>query len=60
MPYILENDRKPFDVRDCLDRPDVIEAYIGDLKVEIERLHAVLKEIAAIADRLLADNPPSN
>jgi hypothetical protein len=54
MPYVPD-DREPFNVRDA--SPEQVEAYIGDLKVEIERLCAVLKEIAAIADRLLADQP---
>jgi len=46
-----EEDAKPFNVDDHLDEPGVIEAYIGDLKLDIERLQARLAEIAAICAR---------
>ena len=44
-----EDEAKPFNVDDHLDEPEVIEAYIGDLQVKIERLQAPLDEITAIA-----------
>ena len=40
----MEDEREPFNVRNFLDRPEVIEAYIGDLQVEIERLRQKLKD----------------
>jgi len=49
--YQSEDEEEPFNVADHLDEPNVIEAYIGDLKVENERLQALLDEIVAIAHR---------
>jgi hypothetical protein len=49
MPYVSEDERVPFDVRNA--SPEQVEAYIGDLKVEIERLCTLLDEIAEIAHR---------
>ena len=49
--YQEKEEAKPFNVADHLDEPGVIEAYIGDLKVENERLQALLDEIVAIAHR---------
>lgn len=45
--YKPEEDRKPFDVR-AASREE-IEAYIGDLDVEIDRLRAILIDIANLA-----------
>jgi len=44
-----EEEAKPFNVEDHLEEPQVIEAYIGDLQVKIERLQAAMDEITAIA-----------
>jgi len=44
-----EEEAEPFNVADHLDEPQVIEAYIGDLQVKIERLQAAMDEITAIA-----------
>ena len=49
--YQEEEEAKPFNVADHLDEPNVIEAHIGDLKAENERLQALLDEIVAIAHR---------
>jgi DNA-binding phage protein len=46
MPYVPEEDRKPFNVRDHLDRPEVIKAYIGDLLVELDRYRTFVRQIA--------------
>jgi hypothetical protein len=47
--YQSEDKEEPFNVADHLDEPNVIEAHIGDLQVEIERLHAVLDQIDKLA-----------
>jgi len=47
--YPAEDEEEPFSVADHLDEPAVIEAYIGDLQVKIERLQAMMAEITAIA-----------
>jgi len=49
--YQSEDEAEPFNVDDHLDEPGVIESYIGDLKLDIERLQARLAEIAAICAR---------
>ena len=36
---------RTFKVRDFLDRPEVIESYIGDLHVQIEKLYALIQEL---------------
>ena len=46
--YQAEDEEEPFNVADHLDEPQVIEAYIGDLQVELQRLHALLDEIAGL------------
>ena len=43
-----EEEAEPFNVADHLDEPAVIEAHIGDLQVKIERLQAILDEIAGL------------
>jgi len=49
--YPQEDEAEPFNVEDHLEEPGVIESYIGDLKLDIERLQARLAEIAAICAR---------
>ena len=44
-----EDEREEFNVRANLDRPDIIEAHIGDLQVKIEQLRERLADIIAIA-----------
>ena len=44
-----EEEAEPFNVRANVDRPDIIEAHIGDLQAKIERLQALLADITAIA-----------
>jgi hypothetical protein len=56
MPYVPVNERAPFNVRNA--SPEQVEAHIGDLMVEIERLYAVLDQIVAIAR--LRDQPESD
>jgi len=56
--YPQEDKAEPFNVADHLDEPQVIEAYIGDLRVEIERLHTMMDEIVVIASRRLGNEPP--
>ena len=46
-----KEEEEPFNVEDHLEEPGVIESYIGDLKLDIERLQARLAEIAAICAR---------
>jgi len=46
--YQEEEEAKPFNVADHLDEPNVIEAHIGDLQVKIDRLQAILDEIAGL------------
>ena len=46
--YPQEEEAKPFNVADHLDEPNVIEAHIGDLQVKIDRLQAILDEIAGL------------
>jgi uncharacterized small protein (DUF1192 family) len=44
--YTPEDERESFNVRSA--SPEEIEAYIGNLQVEIERLRALLNEIVTI------------
>jgi DNA-binding phage protein len=46
-----EEAAEPFNVADHLDEPQVIEAHIGNLLAEIDRLRALLADITAIAAR---------
>ena len=57
----MDDDRKPFNVRDFLDRPEVIESYIGDLHVQIEKLYALIQELKDQRSRSsLGYKPPGN
>ena len=47
--YKSEDKREAFNVKDA--SPEEIEAHIGDLQVEIERLQVLMDEIVAIAAR---------
>jgi hypothetical protein len=46
-----EEEAKPFNVADHRDELNVIEAHIGDLEAKVERLQALLADIAAIVAR---------
>jgi len=49
--YQEVKETEPFNVADHLDEPQVIEAHIGNLLAEIDRLRALLADITAIAAR---------
>jgi hypothetical protein len=50
---------EPFNVRDHLDSPGRIEAYIGDLHVQIEKLYVLIQELKDARSRSsLGYQPP--